>query len=68
MDDELLEYLVEIVPGALLECAGCPAEREAAVMIRRESKLYHSQECADRSLAVYTKPEPKRVDCDGWSI
>jgi hypothetical protein len=68
MDTELIEYLGEIVPGALLECAGCPAEREAAVMIKREGKLYHSQECADRSCAVLDRNRGDVVVCDNWKV
>jgi hypothetical protein len=63
-----MEYLAQIVPGATQECAGCPAERPVGDMVKREEKFYHSAECADRALALYRKPEPKRVDCDGWSI
>lgn len=68
MDDELIKYLASIVPGAKVECAGCGVEREAAKAVIRESKFYCKDECADRALALYRKPEPKRVDCDGWSI
>jgi hypothetical protein len=68
LDAELMDYLTEIVPGATAECAGCPAEREVGVMVRSEGKLYHSQECADRSCAVVRKVQPKGVKLDGWDI
>jgi uncharacterized pyridoxamine 5'-phosphate oxidase family protein len=68
MDSELIEYMREIVPGATAECAGCPAVREVGVMVVRDGKLYHSQECADRSCAVVRKVQPKGVKLDGWDI
>jgi len=68
MDADLIEYLAEIVPGATLECAGCPAVREVGVMIEREGKLYHSQECADRSCAVLDRNRGSVVIVDNWKV
>ena len=66
--DELIEYLAEIVPGAEVECAGCPATRRVGEMVSREGKFYHSVECADRSCAVMRKDRGNVVVYDNWKI
>lgn len=66
--NDLTEYLASIIPDADIECAGCPAKGRVGAMVARDGKFYHSEECADRSCALYRKPQPERVDCNGWSI
>lgn len=65
-DGDLIAYLVKIVPDAEVECAGCPAKRKVGEMVSREEKFYHSAECADRSVALYRKPQPKGVKAGGY--
>lgn len=67
-NDELIEYVASIVPGAKVECAGCPVERLVSQCVVRNEKFYHSEECADRANAVVKKPQPKGVRLNGWDI
>jgi hypothetical protein len=66
--DELIEYLKQIVPNAQVECAGCGGKTEAARAVEHGDKWYCDQECADKDNAILIRPEPKDVRVDGWSI
>lgn len=63
-----MEYLAEIIPGAQQECAGCPLTRKVGDMVTRDGKLYHSQECADRSCAKLDRNRGDVVIVDNWKI
>jgi hypothetical protein len=65
---ELIEYLVQVVPGAKVECAGCGVERDVSQAVVRDERFYCEEECADRANAVLRKQQPRKVEVDGWSI
>lgn len=67
-DAELLEYLAQVMPAALIGCAGCGAERVRARGVIRSDQFFCSETCADRNLAVLIKAQPKGVEIDGWQV
>lgn len=67
-DTELFQYLATLMPGAPIQCAGCPVEVEAAQAVTRADNLYCSKTCADRATARLVKPQPKGVNLDGWDV
>lgn len=66
--EDLIEYLATIVPGATVDCAGCPVKREVGAMVKREGKFYCSERCADIANAVVRKAQPKGVKINGWDV
>lgn len=65
----LVDYFLEFMPTAKVECKGCGLERELSKAVTRENNFYCSTSCADRSCATYIKPQPKGgVKLDGWDI
>lgn len=65
---ELIGYLAQVVPGAMVDCAGCPVKRPVSQAIQRDGKFYCKEECADRANAVYRKPQLKSVLVDNWEV
>ena len=61
MNDEMMAYLMEIVPAAKVECAGCGVKKDAVATVIRANKFYCSDECADRDNAILLKAQPKGV-------
>lgn len=68
MDSELFDYLTRIVPDAEETCAGCGKVVEVRNAVLRSEKLYCSEECADRSLALLIKLQPPGFKIDGWDL
>jgi hypothetical protein len=65
---ELIEYLTQVVPGAVVDCAGCPVKRPVSQAIQRDGKFYCTEVCADKANALYRKPQPKSVLADNWEV
>jgi len=63
---DLIEYLAQIIPSATVECAGCGVMREVDAAIVRDDKFYCKEECADRANAVLRKAQPPCVKAGGY--
>ncbi len=68
MDAELIKYLIEWMPDALIDCAGCTRQIEISKAVQRENKFYHSEQCADIATAVMIKPKQPQTIYEGWAI
>lgn len=68
VSQDLLDYLISLMPDALIDCDGCTRQVKAGEAIKREGKYFHSEQCADVECAVLIKPQPKTQQCDGWDI
>jgi hypothetical protein len=71
--DDLLEYLMDIVPAASIECAGCPKQVAAQTTVLRNGQFYCSDICADIATAPVIKDQPaatKITDAQGvvWEV
>jgi hypothetical protein len=65
---ELIEYLMSIVPNAVVECAECERELEASQAVRRADQFYCSDNCADKANAILLRPQPKSVKAGCFDI
>jgi len=69
MDAETIKYLASLMPDVRgITCAGCPGEVKASAMVERDSKIFCSEACADRSCARMIRPQPKCAQVDGWDV
>jgi hypothetical protein len=65
---DFFEYLLEIVPDVEEPCAGCGKSVQLRVATIREMKVFCSDTCADRTLAILVKPQPAGVQIEGWDV
>lgn len=68
MNQDLLDYLISLMPDAIIECDGCTKQVKASEAINREGKHFHSERCADLACARLVKPQEKGHRVDGWDV
>ena len=68
VDKGLLDYMIALMPNALVDCDGCTRKVKASEAIKREGKYFHSGQCADVALALLHKPQEKGTVYEGWVI
>lgn len=68
MNQDLLNYLISLMPDALIKCDNCPAQIKASEAIKREGKHFHSESCADIATARLVKPQEKGATFQNWDI
>lgn len=68
MNQDLLDYLISLMPDALIKCDNCPAQIKVSEAIKREGKHFHSERCADLACARLVKPQEKGATFQKWDI
>ncbi len=68
MNQDLLDYLISLMPDAIIECDGCTRQVKASEAIKREGKHFHSESCADVATAQLVKPQEKGAAFQHWDI
>lgn len=72
MDNELYDYLRELMPDAVDDvqvwCVGCVLTVPLASAVMRDGEAYCSANCADRSTACMVKPSPRGARIDGMDV
>lgn len=68
MSQDLLNYLISLMPNAIIDCDGCTRQIKASEAIKREGKHFHSEECADIACARLVKPQEKGFTFQNWDV
>ena len=68
MEQDLLNYLIGLMPDAPIDCDGCTRQVKASEAIKRDGKYFHSEHCADVACAPLHKPQEKGTVYEGWPI
>lgn len=56
MDDDLFQYLAEIMPDAIADCDGCPEKFVIGKGFEKDGKIYHNRACWMKFTAPIVKP------------